>query len=113
MAWRVVSKGVARSLTERPPAASWSSSWRRIGWASAPNTSASASATALRATVMQAVYMKAIPSASNVKVIGCIWSEATAEREVEVVALREVVVVCVPVSEQDRAKAFYDNAFGF
>jgi len=62
---------------------------------------------------MQEVYMKAIACANNVKVMGCIWSEATAEREVEVVALQEVVVVSVPVSDQDRAKAFYVDTLGF
>src|SRR5919198_6128550 len=81
MAWRVVPKGAARSLTERPPPASWSSSARRTGWARAANTSASASATALRAMVMPAVYLKAIACATDVKVIAFISSSAPARRE--------------------------------
>jgi hypothetical protein len=51
-----------------------------MGWARAVNTSASASATALRAMVMPTVYPKAIACAIDLKVIAFISGIPTSRR---------------------------------
>jgi catechol 2,3-dioxygenase-like lactoylglutathione lyase family enzyme len=62
---------------------------------------------------MSAVYLKAIACATDVKVIDCISLGTVKRKEVSVVAIQDVIVVSVPVSDQDRAKAFYVDTLGF